>query len=85
MVVQSMVEPRDILRQAMQLAERVELFLAGDSNPSPTTDPGRGLAPEPISMPIHHSYTLGMYARARSYFRATLVLAKDGLADEALV
>jgi hypothetical protein len=25
-----------------------------------------------------------MYARARSYFRATLVLAKDGLADEAL-
>ena len=79
-----MVDFKDLLRQAMQLAERVESLLAGDSNPIPTTDPGRGVAPESITMPTHLSYALGMYARARSYFLATLVLARDGLADEAL-
>jgi hypothetical protein len=79
-----MVDSNDLLRQAMGLAERVELLLAGVSNPIPTADPGSGLVPEPITMPTHHTYTLGMYARARSYFRATLVLAEDGLADEAL-
>lgn len=79
-----MIDPRDILQQAVQIAERVESLLAAASNPIPIDDPGSDLPPEPLLMPTHHSYTLGMYARARSYFRASLTLAKDGLADEAL-
>jgi len=79
-----MVDFKALFNQALQIADRVESLLAGDSNPIPTADPGLGLAPEPITMATHHSYALGMYAHARSYFRATVVLAKDGLADEAL-
>ena len=78
-----MIDPRDILQQALQIAERVESLLAAASNPIPTDDPGSDLSLEPVLMPTHHGYTLGMYVRTRSYFRASLTLAKDGLADEA--
>lgn len=72
------------LSKAIQLAKRVEVLLASDSNPIPTVSPESGVAPEAITMPTHHGYTVGMYARTRSYFRATLVLAEGGFADEAL-
>lgn len=59
-------------------------LLSSSVNPIPVSDPGRAETPEPLTMPTHHSYSLGMYARARSYFRGTILLAKNGLADEAL-
>lgn len=79
-----MTGSRHLLEQAVQLADRVESLLAGDSNPIPTADPGRGAKLEPITMSTHHGYALGMYARSRSYYRGAIALAKDGLADEAL-
>lgn len=79
-----MVDFEDLFRRTTKLADQVEALLAGDSNPIPMVDLSGDVALKRITMPTRHSYTLGIYARTRSYFRATLALAQNGLADEAL-
>jgi len=78
------VDSQDALRRGFEAADRVEALLGGALNPIPVADSGDGDAREPLTFPPHHTYVLGFYARARSCFRAVLLLAKSSLADEAL-
>jgi hypothetical protein len=83
-IVSSMTDPEHVYRHVMAVVERVETLLSSRANPIPVSDPGRADSPEPLTLATHHSYSLGMYARARSYFRGAILLARSGLADEAL-
>jgi hypothetical protein len=74
----------DLFARSVRVATHVDRLLAGEANPIPQVGPDGGVKNQPLTVRPHLSYVLGIYARTRSYFQATLLLIRNGFSDEAL-